>query len=369
MLQVFIFVPICLFLAVMNLAYNNLLTNIRFRCKLGCKTVGVCCYDVPNFCFGFCCLKKLCTDRCFTWPTLLKWAFKAGVFGYSLYVVWEAEKILHAQQPTNLVTRLPKVKNDGTFLFVVLLVHVAQHILFLVARPILFIVYSILTCCCDKGREFGENETFDDCMISYKYIEHETEFRGGMQNHVVGMAEISYFRRMSSVAREGQQRHDELVARNEMSGSQIQRLSMKMATALNTKFNLSVSQMCCICSCEFLPGNNVAFLGCHPKHAIHDYCYESLMKFFQADASCPLCRMKVDTAKVTMKQMDQLKRGSIEGADPFGIEMASLQKQNMADVSATAQGLLYPSSGQIAQPISPEVSATIEQQREASVME
>ena len=231
-LQVFIFVPICLFLAVMNLVYNNLLTNIRFKCKLTCKTLGVCFYDVINGIFGFCCLKKLCTDKCFSVPTLIKWVVKAGIFGYSLYVVWHAEQILHSSQPVNLVTKVPKVKSDGTFLFVVLLVHVCQHALFIVARPIFFIAWSILTCCCDKGREFGENESFDDCMISYKYIEHETEFRGGMLNHPVGLAEVSYNRRLSQVAREGQQRHDEFAAQNaqkQMGTSQVQRMSLKVA--------------------------------------------------------------------------------------------------------------------------------------------
>lgn len=79
---------------------------------------------------------------------------------------------------------------------------------------------------------------------------------------------------------------------------------------MNNRFNLSASQMCCICSCEFLEGTNVTFLGCHPKHAIHEYCYESLMKFFKEDASCPLCREKVDAAKVTTKKVESRMRGN-----------------------------------------------------------
>lgn len=136
-------------------------------------------------------------------PTLIKWIVKAGIFGYSLYIVWHAEQLLKSSQPVNLVTKVPKVKSDGTFLFVILLVHVCQHALFVVARPIFFITWSILTCCCDKGREYGENENFDDRIISFKYIEHMTEFHGGMLDHPVGFAEISYNRRISQVAREG----------------------------------------------------------------------------------------------------------------------------------------------------------------------
>jgi hypothetical protein len=48
----------------------------------------------------------------------------------------------------------------------------------------------------------------------------------------------------------------------------------------------------------------VTFLGCHPKHAIHEYCYESLMKFFKEEADCPLCRVKVDPAKVVTKPVE-----------------------------------------------------------------
>lgn len=95
--------------------------------------------------------------------------------------------------------------------------------------------------------------------------------------------------------------------------------------------------MCCICSCEFLENNNVAFLGCHPKHVIHDYCYESLMKFFKDDASCPLCRQKVDPAKVTMKKAEPLNGRLLDGGnDPFSVEMSAINKQNMADESVVA---------------------------------
>ena len=229
-LQVLIMVPICLFLATLNLIYNNLLTNLRFKFKLNCKTLGMCFYDCFNCAFGFCCLKKFCTDQWCGIPTLIKWTLKAGIFGYTLWTVYEAQEKVGV--PPNLVTPLYKKKNDGTFLFILLILHIGQHIAFWVSRPIFFIIWSILTCCCDKGQEFGENETFENCVISYKFIEHETEHRGGMQNHPVGMAEISYYRRMGQVTQEGQQRHNEIVAKKEMSTSMHRALSMKMAGAL-----------------------------------------------------------------------------------------------------------------------------------------
>jgi hypothetical protein len=102
-------------------------------------------------------------------------------------------------------------------------------------------------------------------------------------------------------------------------------MSMKMAGALKMKLNLSMNSVCCICSCNFEPGTNVTFLGCHPKHAIHEYCYESLMKFFKEDADCPLCRTKVDPAKVVTKPVEPNLKNIADGnavaaSDPFGLD-------------------------------------------------
>lgn len=83
---------------------------------------------------------------------------------------------------------------------VILYLHVLQHPIFLAARPILFIVWSILTCCCEKGQEFGENHSYDDTIISYEYIEYETHNRGGFE-HIPNnpIAELSYQRNLSQV--------------------------------------------------------------------------------------------------------------------------------------------------------------------------
>jgi hypothetical protein len=116
-------VPICLFLAVLNLCYNNLLTNIRFKCKLGCKTCGICVYDCMNFACGFCCLKKLCMDKWCGIPTLIKWTLKAGIFGYTLAVVYQAQELVG--KPTNLVSLIQSKKStQGTFLFILLILHI-----------------------------------------------------------------------------------------------------------------------------------------------------------------------------------------------------------------------------------------------------
>ncbi len=64
-------------MAVMNLFYNNLLSNIRFHYKIHSYTFGTLIYDLPNL---ICChnvLSKLCRDRWFTVPTAIKWSIKS----------------------------------------------------------------------------------------------------------------------------------------------------------------------------------------------------------------------------------------------------------------------------------------------------
>ena len=87
---------VCLALAAFNLFYNNLLINLRFLAKMKCVTFGLCCFDAVNYLFCYCCLVKSCKDRCFTPWSIIKWLVKAGIMGFTIYLVreksdeWEA---------------------------------------------------------------------------------------------------------------------------------------------------------------------------------------------------------------------------------------------------------------------------------------
>ena len=61
-MQLLILVPFCMLLAVYNLFYNNLLINLRFRCKMCCVTVGMCLFDCINLLFCYCFLLAPCRD-------------------------------------------------------------------------------------------------------------------------------------------------------------------------------------------------------------------------------------------------------------------------------------------------------------------
>ena len=85
--QLMILIPICLVLSVFNIFYNNLLFNLRFSINLKSRTAGICLFKYVNWLFCSCVLEKPCKDRCFTPWTIGKWVIKAGIFGYTLYIV------------------------------------------------------------------------------------------------------------------------------------------------------------------------------------------------------------------------------------------------------------------------------------------
>lgn len=206
---------------------------------------------------------------------------------------------------------------------VILWLYVLQHAIFLVARPVLFIVYSIFTCCCDKGTEFSESEQFEDRIISYKYIENETENHGNFEHHQRNpIAEMSYQRSMSQVSQRAAARQEEELGKQEMSASAVRRASLKASTMLQHK--LSITQKgntCPICAFDFKNGATFCALGCHPRHILHEHCYDELTGFFKDNAACPLCRAPIKPEMVVKKIIENPQ----QNANPFA------DKQNNAD--------------------------------------
>jgi len=76
-----------LVLVLFNLLYNNLLINLRFAAKMKCVTFGMCLFDGINLCQCYCFLNKPCRDRCFTPWTIVKWIIKAGLIGFTIFLV------------------------------------------------------------------------------------------------------------------------------------------------------------------------------------------------------------------------------------------------------------------------------------------
>ena len=84
---------LCMLLALFNLLYNNLLINLRFKAKMKSVTIGMCCFDLINFCICYCCLVKPCRDRCFQPWSLVKWALKAVIISVTVYLVWDKKHV------------------------------------------------------------------------------------------------------------------------------------------------------------------------------------------------------------------------------------------------------------------------------------
>ena len=71
----------------------------------------------------------------------------------------------------------------GNEVDIFLLIYLLQHPIFILSRLPLFILWTILTCCCDKGRDYDDDEKFEDRVISFDYIDWETDNRGRFENH------------------------------------------------------------------------------------------------------------------------------------------------------------------------------------------
>ena len=192
-------VPIILVLSMYNLFYNNLLINLRFKTNLTSRTLGLCMYTALNYLFCHCFLLEPCRDRMYNKWTPAKWILKAVL-------------IIIAIQHVNSYNELKEVFDEqnvtdfNTYLWIYLL----QNLIFLVARLPIFILFTILTCCCSKGHELREDENgerlpdgelpkFKDIILSYDYIDWQLNANHNFEHHVAGFQEFEYNRRLQSM--------------------------------------------------------------------------------------------------------------------------------------------------------------------------
>ena len=61
-----------------------------------------------------------------------------------------------------------------TDLDIYLAFYACQHPIMIVARIPIYMLYAILTCCCDKSEDAGGRDDFKDRIISFDYIDYET---------------------------------------------------------------------------------------------------------------------------------------------------------------------------------------------------
>lgn len=196
----FYLIAAVMLIQVFHLFYTNLLINLRFKIKMNCFTCGKCMYDGCNILFCHCCLHKLCRDKCFTVPTIIKWVIllvvyaATGFFDYQFQAFLKNNTLDYAAEEKQLIE---------TFYFLCALLAL-QHPLFMLARIPMFILWTLLTCCCDQGREYSENEKFEDRIISYNFVQYELGELNNFEGHVGGREELEFHRNLS-IVREARQ--------------------------------------------------------------------------------------------------------------------------------------------------------------------
>lgn len=167
--------------------------NLRFLAKMRCVTFGICLFDVFNFIFCYCFLVKPCRDRCFSPWTLVKWVIKAGIIGYTIFLIGDKKDRWDDDFEIN------PLENASSRLDMYLIVYLVQHPVFILSRFPIFLLYSILTCCCDKGQEIPDDTEFEDRVLSFDFVEYELGRLNNFENHPVGRNEFEYNRRLSFV--------------------------------------------------------------------------------------------------------------------------------------------------------------------------
>ena len=63
---------------------------------------------------------------------------------------------------------------------------------------------------------------------------------------------------------------------------------------------------CPICTMDFVPGDKMVQLGCHPTHVLHDHCFGEFEKFNKdkgAALLCPTCRVPVNINLIARNEL------------------------------------------------------------------
>lgn len=84
-----------------------------------------------------------------------------------------------------------------------LIAFLLQIPIFIVARLVLFILFELLTCCCDKGRandlDLDDEDRMKRQIFHYDYVDYMNRQLGNFRHHPVGRAEIAYNRNLELV--------------------------------------------------------------------------------------------------------------------------------------------------------------------------
>ena len=246
---------------------------------------------------------KPCRDRCFTRWTIGKWVLTAALFGTTIYFVQEFEsRTIEVLLPDG--TSVDFNNNASTSgLDILLILFVLQHPLFMLARVPIFMLFAIITFCCDKGTEYPAEEDFKDCIISYDFVHYELGILNNFRNHPTGRNELEYYRSLRFSRRQTQQERQQNQAENQdlqLGASFFKRQASRMGSTIQEMFaaDLLKELICPICISPMEAGDKVIQLPCHPTHQIHIDCFTRWYDYnVGRDLAhlnlCPACRVPI----------------------------------------------------------------------------
>lgn len=156
---------------------------------------------------------KPCLDRprledgkCNPW-FVVKWVFKylffAALIGQLIAFKPEVEQIPIDKDGHEIRLRDEYAEKASHNFEVVCIIYVLQHVLFMLIRAPAFWCWTVLTVCCDPGRNYPPNHRFKDSIISFDYVLAYDGNDPQIRNNIAGIAgvrqEIDLQRSISSV--------------------------------------------------------------------------------------------------------------------------------------------------------------------------
>ena len=155
-------------------------------------------------------------------------------------------------------------------------------------RLVAFPMWALLTCWCDLGERYDQEDNFEWSKISFKYKDHA-------RNYLRDRSErsLDLHRSIQQVRRRREQE-------NRVAGQAGVALGQSFAKAFAMTNEMG---WCPICTCELDAGSErkVLQLGCNPLHVVHEVCFNDLKKFMEdarKDITCPVCRAIVDQSQI-----------------------------------------------------------------------
>lgn len=175
------------------------------------------------------------------------------------------------------------------------MVFMFHQVLFIGARPFIFVAWSVLMCFCHHGSEFEKEDNFDWSIISFNYVRNRTEYYNSFQKYDKKnpKRDIEFKRQITEVRREVEKDHGTKPPAN-----YFDRVRMNVQHQAGQIFQTGNELgFCPICSLTFQPEQKICQLPCHQRHILHEWCYAQYTAYHnshQTQCDCPICRMPVD---------------------------------------------------------------------------